>query len=688
MRIFLALLVVLFTTTTAFGAGLEYKGDGQQLKVTNSAGNTAVILKSDGTIDLDGEVVSKTRITGIETDLTTVETLAASIETSLNSGPVALSLGSIENEIDQINSVKLPGKMNNVASPTNNNLIKTDANGQGVDSGIAAGNILLRDGTLDMQGALNMASHKITNLTPGTDANDAATKGQLDAAISGLSWKDPVDEAEVNSASLTGSVVAGYRVLINGVGAGAFETHDNDIAVRNQANDGWDFVDAVSAWALFDEEGDQGFTFTGTAWVQFTGTGMIAAGDALAKVGNTLNVKYNDSTIGVNGSNQLEIKATSIGNGLIAAGAGIVESKLTLDYSTSGLNTAIGTVAGNLSTHTGDATIHRSINDSAASSTGLWSSFKINSELSGKAASVHGHVAADVSDFTSAARGAISVSGGILGYADGVVSLSNSSIDHDSLTNFVANEHNLMDDAQLTLSTLWSSEKTSNEIALQITTALASFSQINDAATTESNLWSALKVNTELGIRDSALTAGLSTKAAAVHTHIPSDILGLNAYLVSSVEAYNLSTSQVILSGGKDFKFVGEKINISEGSAVAFANINVLTAAFVTVEVNATVFASLGKTVESGKWLVTLRKTAAGSVAVSSVQQVALFDGGSEAAAELDLTGVAFTVATVDGDTVALKINAAVDGTDGITEYGIDYSLHCVGAGTAGVVAQ
>lgn len=55
-----------------------------------------------------------------------------------------------------------------------------------------------------------------------------------------------------------------------------------------------------------------------------------------------------------------------------------------------------------LSDHTGDATIHRSINDSGTAATDLWSANKISTDLAGKAASSHTHTAANVTDFSEA----------------------------------------------------------------------------------------------------------------------------------------------------------------------------------------------------------------------------------------------------------------------------------------------
>ena len=692
-RFLIALVVVFFTATTAFAAGLEYKGNGQQLKVVNSAGDASVTLKADGTVDVNGESLSATRLQGFDTSIGSIETVLGSNSTDL---------GSIEVAIDDIKSNLIPAKMDLVSPRTAENVLKVDSSGQAVDAGFSAADVFLRDGSVSATGNFNMGTtYKITNLANGTDANDAVNKGQLDAAISGLTWRNPVNEVESNSAALDGPVVAGYRVLISGgETAGDFAGKTNEIATRNATNDGWLFSGAPGAsWAVFDNELDQGYVYSSveTSWVQFTGTGQITDGDGLTKAGNILNVNYNNTTIGLNGSDQLELKSASVANSHIASDAGILESKLSLTYGTQALYDFINN-------HTTEATIHRSIDDAATTETNLWSASKINTELglkvsaadlgdyvtsselstalSGYSQTGHTHSSSDISDFTSSARSAVSADGVGIEYnsGTGVFSLNTGEIDHNQLLNYAIDQHRVLDDATTSSTTLWSSTKVNAEIAA----ALSSFSQIDDAATSETTLWSSSKVNTELGLRDTAIAG----KADSVHTHSVSSITDFATALVAGIEAQELGTSQVILSGGKDITYIGEKINISESSAVTFAKINVASAAYVNVEVTGTVFASAGKAVDTGKWIVSLRKLASGNVAVSSVQQVYQFDGGSEAAAECDITDVAFTVGLADADTVDLKMNATVAGTDDVPAYGLDYSMHLVGVGTASVAGQ
>lgn len=69
--------------------------------------------------------------------------------------------------------------------------------------------------TLDANG------FKVINLTDGVNPQDAATKAQLDAAVQGWKWKEPVRGATMANITLSGaqtidgvSVIAGDRVLV------------------------------------------------------------------------------------------------------------------------------------------------------------------------------------------------------------------------------------------------------------------------------------------------------------------------------------------------------------------------------------------------------------------------------------------------------------------------------------------
>ncbi|WP_228895607.1 head decoration protein [Acidovorax sp. Leaf73] len=76
--------------------------------------------------------------------------------------------------------------------------------------------------TLDANG------FKVQNLQDGTNPQDAVTKAQLDAAVQGWKWKDPVRAATTANITLSGaqtidgvSVIAGDRVLVKDQSTGS-----------------------------------------------------------------------------------------------------------------------------------------------------------------------------------------------------------------------------------------------------------------------------------------------------------------------------------------------------------------------------------------------------------------------------------------------------------------------------------
>lgn len=153
-------------------------------------------------------------------------------------------------------------------------------------------------------------SQKITGVTDGTASSDAATKGQLDTAIAGLSWKDSVRGASVGTLTLTGTqtvdtvaLVANDRCLVKDQSS----PQQNGIYVV-QAGSWVRAADAntdveLAGTAVFVEEGGQ----EGTQWTlttdlpitvdttpltfaQFGGGQTYTAGDGITLTGNDFDV--------------------------------------------------------------------------------------------------------------------------------------------------------------------------------------------------------------------------------------------------------------------------------------------------------------------------------------------------------------------------------------------------------------
>ncbi|GIW61145.1 MAG: hypothetical protein KatS3mg087_2211 [Patescibacteria group bacterium] len=165
---------------------------------------------------------------------------------------------------------------------------------------------------------------------------DGASWIPISSATTVFDGKESVRVATTANITLSGTqtidgvtLVAGDRVLVknqttasqNGiyvVASGAWS--------RSSDADAWD--ELVSAY-VFVQEGttnaDTGWLCTANAggtlgttdvtWVQFSDTGQVQAGQGLSKTGSTLDVVVDDSTIKVNGSNQLNVQGYTFVSG-------------------------------------------------------------------------------------------------------------------------------------------------------------------------------------------------------------------------------------------------------------------------------------------------------------------------------------------------------------------------------------
>ena len=163
-----------------------------------------------------------------------------------------------------------------------------------------------------LSGSIDMGGFTINNIGDAIAASDVVSKSQLDSALSGLSWKAPVDEL---ATAPTGNEVGidGFRVLINGIATGLFVGQDNTIATWDNDLSSWSFTQPIANDSVFDKATDLAFTYNLDAfsWIQFSGAGQINAGAGLVKDGTTINLISANKGLTVN-ADDVEVSGSDI----------------------------------------------------------------------------------------------------------------------------------------------------------------------------------------------------------------------------------------------------------------------------------------------------------------------------------------------------------------------------------------
>jgi hypothetical protein len=244
------------------------------------------------------------------------------------------------------------------------------------------------DGSRPMEASLNMMNglvhNKIVGLADPTDPRDAVNKQYVDAIAEGLHVHAPAKAlfaaslASVSGGSVTYSngssgegatlslanpitAIDGYtlqigdRVIINGE---SNQAHNgiylySSSTLFTRASDFDSTIEAAGGDFIFVQEGtaygNSGWVMTETTsaigtspiiFVQFSGAGQLSEGDAIDLNGNEINVLYDNSSIGVNGSNQLFVKTDGISNAMLQDDS-VDKSNIAADVAGIGLQQAV-----------------------------------------------------------------------------------------------------------------------------------------------------------------------------------------------------------------------------------------------------------------------------------------------------------------------------------------------------------
>lgn len=193
---------------------------------------------------------------------------------------------------------------------------------------------------LTMNGDVNANSHRVTNLTDPSSAQDAATKAYVDAAIAGTDYKAAANWATTaalptNSYS-NGS--SGVGATITGISVGALSIDGNTpsigdrIIVKNEGTGSHNGIYVVTT------VGSGIAVFVLTRAADFNSSADIAAGDAVFVLGGTTNAT---TTWVMTTTGTITVGTTSLtfvqvqGAGTYIAGSGITITGMTVALDTS-----------------------------------------------------------------------------------------------------------------------------------------------------------------------------------------------------------------------------------------------------------------------------------------------------------------------------------------------------------------
>jgi len=185
-------------------------------------------------------------------------------------------------------------------------------------------------------------SGNVAGITPTANGH-FTTKQYVDGIVgNGVFWKEPCEVATTGNINLSNpatstfdnvTISSGQRVLVRAQSDasqnGLYDFNGASSAMTRSADA--DSASELQTAAVFVNRGDtysdqafvetQSITTLGSddvEFVRFSGLGMVSAGTALSKQGDTLNVQVDDVAIEVNGSDQLQLKDLGIVDGKIA----------------------------------------------------------------------------------------------------------------------------------------------------------------------------------------------------------------------------------------------------------------------------------------------------------------------------------------------------------------------------------
>jgi hypothetical protein len=304
--------------STPVAGQVYYNTVANEMRIYNGTAFEAIGLNGVTATAAEINILAGTSVSA--TELNYVDGVTSAIQTQLNlKAPLANPTFTGVVDIASTASIRFDGATAD-ANKTTLTVVDPTA-GRTISLPNATGTVALVENKLHdfalATASVDLNNQKITNLTDPTNAQDAANKRYVDAAVVGIEWKPSVRAATTADGTLAtafanGQVIdgvtlaTGNRILIKNQTTGT----ENGIYTVNatgaptRSTDADTNAELTASFAVFVEEGtanaDSGYTLTndGTVTIgttaltftQFTGLGQITAGNGLTKTANTLDV--------------------------------------------------------------------------------------------------------------------------------------------------------------------------------------------------------------------------------------------------------------------------------------------------------------------------------------------------------------------------------------------------------------
>lgn len=304
--------------STPVAGQVYYNTSANEMRIYNGTAFEAIGLNGVTATAAEINILAGTLVSA--TELNYVDGVTSSIQTQINTkSPSANPTFTGIVDVAATGSIRFDGATAD-ANKTTLTVVDPTA-GRTISLPNATGTVALLENKLHdfalATAAVDYNNQKITNLADPTNAQDAANKRYVDAAVVGIDWKASVRAATAVAGTLATSfangqvidgvtLATGDRILIKDQATGS----ENGIYTVNatgaptRATDADTSAEITASFAVFVEEGtanaDSGYTLTNNGAVtvgttaltftQFTGLGQITAGAGLTKTANTLDV--------------------------------------------------------------------------------------------------------------------------------------------------------------------------------------------------------------------------------------------------------------------------------------------------------------------------------------------------------------------------------------------------------------